>query len=68
MGEGSARRIDLYLATHNIHKRHISMPLGGFEPAIPARERQQTHALNREAFKCHLENSTIAVSRNDVLR
>ena len=25
------------------------MPPGGFEPAIPAKERQQTHALDREA-------------------
>jgi len=25
------------------------MPLSGFEPAIPASERQQTHALDRTA-------------------
>jgi hypothetical protein len=26
------------------------MPLAGFEPTIPASERQQTHALDRAAF------------------
>jgi hypothetical protein len=36
-------------ATHNTHKRQISMPPAGFEPAIPARERPQTHALDRTA-------------------
>jgi hypothetical protein len=42
----SARRRDLYLTTHNIHKRQISMPPKGFEPAIPASKRPQTHALD----------------------
>jgi len=27
------------LTTHNFHKRHISMPLAGFEPAATASER-----------------------------
>ena len=45
----SARRRDLYLTTHNTYKRQISMPPKGFEPAIPASERPQTHALNRAA-------------------
>jgi hypothetical protein len=49
LDEGSARRRDLYLTTHNIHKRQTSMPPEGFEPAIPARERPQTHALDRAA-------------------
>jgi len=47
--EWSARRRDVNLATHNTHKRQTSMTLGGFEPAIPASERPQTHALNRVA-------------------
>jgi len=34
---GSARSRDLYLTTHNIHKRRISMPQAGFEPAVPSK-------------------------------
>jgi hypothetical protein len=49
LDEGSALRRDLYLTTHNIHKRQTSMPPAGFEPAIPVSERPQTHALNRAA-------------------
>jgi hypothetical protein len=30
---------------HSKHKRRTSMPSSGFEPAIPAIERPQTHAL-----------------------
>ena len=40
---------DLYLTTHNIHNRQISMPPVGFEPTISAGERQQTYALDRAA-------------------
>ena len=43
----SARRRDLDLTTHDTHNRQISMPQVGFEPAIPASERPQTHALYR---------------------
>ena len=39
LGEWSARCRDLYLTTHNTHKRQTSMTLVGFEPAIPATER-----------------------------
>ena len=45
----SARRRDSTCKTHNIHKRQISMPPVGFEPAIPATERSQTYALDRAA-------------------
>ena len=45
--EWPARRIDLYLPTHNTHKRQTSMPQAGFEPTIPGSERPQTHALHR---------------------
>ena len=38
LDKGSARRIDLYLTTHTIHKRQISMSPAEFEPAIPASE------------------------------
>ena len=34
LDEGSARRRDLYLTTHNIYKRETSMPPVGFEPAF----------------------------------
>ena len=43
--ERSARRRDLYLAKINTHKRQTSMLPEGFEPATPANERPQTHAL-----------------------
>jgi len=49
LDEGSARRRDFYLTTHNIHKRKTSMSPAGFEPEIPASERPQTHALDRAA-------------------
>jgi tetrahydromethanopterin S-methyltransferase subunit F len=38
--------ISLYLTTHKTHKRQTSVPPVGFEPAIPASERPQTHALD----------------------
>ena len=34
LDEGSARRRDLYLTTHDTHSRQISMPPVGFEPTI----------------------------------
>jgi len=46
LGQSSARRRDLYLATHNNHKRQTSMPPAGFEPGISVSERPQTHAFN----------------------
>jgi hypothetical protein len=39
LDEWSTRRRDLYLTTHNTHKRQTSMPPAGLEPAIPASER-----------------------------
>ena len=47
LDEQSARRRDLYMKTHNTHKRQTSMPPVGFEPRIPAIERPQTHATAR---------------------
>ena len=49
LDEWSARRRGLYLTTHNTHNRQTSMPTARFEPAIPASERTQTHALDRAA-------------------
>jgi len=47
--EGSVCRRDLYLTTHNKHKRQIPILLARFEPEIPSSERPHTHALDRAA-------------------
>jgi len=47
LDKGSARCRDLYLTTHNTHKTFMSP--AGFEPAIPASELSQIHALHRAA-------------------
>jgi hypothetical protein len=47
LDEGSARRRDFYLTTHNTHNRQTSMPPAGFKPTISAGERPQTYALER---------------------
>jgi hypothetical protein len=46
MDEWSAGRKDLYLTTNNTYNRQTSMPPAEFEPAIPANDRLQTHALD----------------------
>ena len=48
LDEWSARRRDLYLTTHNIHKRQISVPPARFEPANPTSERPLTQPDNQE--------------------
>jgi hypothetical protein len=48
LDEGPARRRDLYLTTHNTHKRQTSMPPVGFEPTILVSERPKTHALDQK--------------------
>jgi hypothetical protein len=49
LDEGPARRRDLYLTTHNTHKRQTSMPPVRFEPTILVSERPKTHVLDRTA-------------------
>jgi hypothetical protein len=49
LDNGSARRWDLYLITHNTHNRQTSMPLAGYEPTIPSIEWPQSHSLYRAA-------------------
>jgi hypothetical protein len=49
LDEWSARRRDLYLATHNTHNRQTPMPAAGFETANSAGERPQTNALDSAA-------------------
>jgi len=39
LDDGSARRRELYLTTHNTHKRQTFMSPAGFEPAVSASER-----------------------------
>jgi hypothetical protein len=46
LGEWSARRRNLYLTTHSTHERQTSMLPAGFELAIPASKRPQTHVLD----------------------
>ena len=47
LDKGSALHGDLYLTTHNTHKRQTSMPPAEFEPAISPSVRPQTYALDR---------------------
>ena len=49
LDEWSDRRRVFYLTTHNTHNRHSNMPPAEFEPATPAQDRPQTHALDRAA-------------------
>jgi len=49
LDEWSARRLYLYLKTHNTHKKQTSTPPTGFEPTISAGERPQTHSLDSAA-------------------
>ena len=49
LDERSARRRDLYLATHNTQNRQTSMAPVGFEPTISSGEQPQTHGLDRVA-------------------
>jgi hypothetical protein len=58
LDDGSARRRDLYLATHNTHNRQTSMPSAGFVPAIAASDRPQTHALDRATTGISIFNPT----------
>jgi hypothetical protein len=43
LDEGSASRRDIYLTTHNIHKRDITRSPAGLEPS---NDRAQNHALH----------------------
>jgi hypothetical protein len=71
LDEWSARRWDLYLTTHNIHKRQTSMLPPRFEPIISVGERSQTHVLDRAAtgtvLSQHLHTVTYCSQNNMVL-
>jgi hypothetical protein len=47
--EEPARSRDLYLTSHDTHKRQTSMPPVGFEPPILVSEKPNIHALDRTA-------------------
>ena len=65
LDEWLARRRDLYLTTHNNQKRQTSMHPAAFEPAIPASERSQTHALDGAATAIDsIENTGLYLTQN----
>jgi hypothetical protein len=45
------------MTTHNTHNKQISITPAGFEPAIPASQRSQTHNLDRAATRTGTNNS-----------
>jgi hypothetical protein len=47
LDEWSAQHRNLYLTTHNNHRRQASMTPAGLEPAVPASVSPHTHALDR---------------------
>jgi len=49
LDEWLAHRRDLYLTTHNTHRRQTSVPTVGFERTVSAGERPQTYTLDRAA-------------------
>ena len=51
LDEGLACRRDLYLTTHNTHKRKTAILSAVFEFAMPESEPPQTHALDRSAIR-----------------
>jgi hypothetical protein len=59
LDELPARRRNLYLTTHNTHKRQTPMPPVGFEPTILVSERSQTHVLDRTATVIDNEYTSI---------
>jgi hypothetical protein len=67
LDEWSARHRDLYLAIQNNQKRQTSMPLAGFELAIPANERLQTHASRLGHWARSYLHSNINIINNDDL-
>jgi hypothetical protein len=56
LDNGLARRRELYLTTRKIHKRQIFKLQAGFEPAIPASEKLQTHALEMAVNRIESRN------------
>ena len=57
LDEGSACRRDLYLTTHNTHKRKTFVYPAEFEPAVPAIDQSPTLALDRSASEIGVQRS-----------
>jgi len=57
------RHRHLHMTTHSTHNRQISMDPVGFQPAIPASKRPQTHALDRAATRCPQYNVFILIKK-----
>ena len=60
---------DLYLTTHNTHKRQTSMPPAGFKPAIPRSGRQNSHVLDPvvtgigdHLYYCHIKSAETLIN------
>jgi hypothetical protein len=68
LDEWSAPRRDLYLTTHNTHKRQISIPPAGFEPAIPAAADPRIRPWGHWDRLSHDIQKGNAVWNNSVLR
>ena len=66
LDEWSARRRDIYLTTHDIHNRQISLPPVVFEPTISVGERPQTYALDRAATESgYVQISSFGISHQE---
>jgi hypothetical protein len=61
LGEWSARHRELYLTTHNIHKRTTSMLPSGFEPPISGSDKPQTHTFNHAITGTNPKSEIIVV-------
>jgi hypothetical protein len=67
LDEGPARRRDLYLTTHNIHKRQTSMPPVGFFFACPGFSPFEPflYCLNPFRPSCHFTfHATVLIQHN----
>ena len=60
--ENHNKKINVSTTQHNTHKRQISMPPVGFEPAIPASERPQTNALDPTVIRILLKLMVVFIS------
>jgi hypothetical protein len=57
----SARPRNLYLTKHDTHEKQTSMAQAEFEPAIPARERPQTYAVDHKVIRIFSMSKTINI-------
>jgi hypothetical protein len=55
------------MTTHNNYNRQTSMLPAEFEPAIPASERSQTHALDRAATGIGTPHTLVKIIMNTAI-